>query len=83
MHITLPVFLLGMMVQWCNDSKLEGKDFPWQSFVHISSIDTHHSSVLRFQIKESISNQLNPRVYNSLCMCVGAELNYFFGKANI
>lgn len=46
----IPVFLLGMMVQLYNDNKLEGKDFPLKSSVHISSIDIHHSTVLRNQI---------------------------------
>lgn len=42
----IPVFLLGMMVQPYNDSKLVDMDFLLQFSVHISSIDIHRSSVI-------------------------------------
>lgn len=40
-----PVFLLGILVPLCTDSRLLGKGFLWRSSAHISSIGIHHSSV--------------------------------------
>lgn len=53
-HTYIPVFVQGMKVQQCSDSRLGGRGFLLQSFVHISSIGNHHSSAHQKKKKKFI-----------------------------